>query len=139
MRTDPGHATQQHDHKEWDGPDDELQTAGIGEIRQVASPRVGSTKPPGESEGRGDRRYYDGKHDRERADQDRVVGNPDDPLWGEDGWPASRQNDGAARGEGACPSHAPRRCTSGWQSAWLAAHAHLLMSFHGTPSNVAQE
>ena len=85
MRADPGHAAQQHDHQDGNGPDDELEPAGIGEIRQIGRSCVGGSEPPGEGKGRGDRRDHDGEHDGERVDQDRLVGDPDHALRVEDG------------------------------------------------------
>src|SRR6266849_3923756 len=85
MGADPGDAAQKDDGEEGNGPGDELDAAGVLKIRQVDRPRVGGAKPPGEGEGRGDRREHDGEHDGERVDEDRLVGNPDEPLRVEDG------------------------------------------------------
>src|SRR4030081_571662 len=105
MGSDPGHATQEDDREEGDGPDDELDAARILPIRQVDRFRVGGAEPPGKAKGCGDRRNHDGKHDGERVDQNRLLGNPDDPFRVEDGRLTCREDDwhhdgSAARGAG---------------------------------------
>ena len=49
-----------------------------GPVRQVARALVFEARiPPGEAEGRDDRRHDDRQHDRERVDQDGPLGAPD--------------------------------------------------------------
>src|SRR5713226_659386 len=127
MGSDPGHATQKDDREEGDGPDDELDAAGVLKIRQVDRRRVGGAKPPREAKGRGDGRDHDGEHDSERVYQDRLLGNPDDPSRVEDGRLTCRQDDrrhddGAAPGPGAGPSKALRWSFVIRRSVWLGGH-----------------
>src|SRR5260370_41841876 len=121
MGSDPGHATEEDDREEGDGPDDEFDAAGVLKIPQVDRPRVGGTKPPGEGKGRGDRRDHDGEHDGERVYEDRLLGDPDEPLRVEDGrltcgQDSRRHDDGAAPGPGARRLKALRRSFAIWRS-----------------------
>src|SRR5882724_599335 len=127
MGSDPRHATQEDDCEERDGPDDELDAARILPIRQVDRSRVGGAEPPDEAEGRGDRREHDGEHDSERVYQDRLLGNPDDPLRVEDGRLTCRQDDwrhddSAARRAGTPRSKTLRTSFAISQAVWLGRH-----------------
>src|ERR1700722_11749791 len=73
MRADPGDTAPKHDGQEWNRPYDQLERAGIFEVRQIARPGVGRSVPPGGRENGEDRRDNDGEHDRHRIDQDRLV------------------------------------------------------------------
>src|SRR5258707_81785 len=46
MGSDPGEASEEDDRQEGDGPDDELDTAGLLKIRQVDRSGVGGAKAP---------------------------------------------------------------------------------------------
>jgi len=130
MGSDPGHAAQKHDHQQGNGPDDELDAAGIDKLRPVGGSRVGGTKPPGEAKGRGNRRHHDREHDGEAVDQDCLLGNPDDTLRVEDGRLTRRQDDrhregGVACGPGADRSVAPRARFATCGSVRPCAHRNL--------------
>ena len=127
VRSDPGHAAQQHDHQQRDGPDDQLDAAGIGQIRQIGRPRVGGPEPPGEGQRRDDRRHHDGQHDRQRVDQDRLLGNPDGALRVEHGGLTGgqsdrRDDDGVAPGRHSHRAMARRKRLAIRQSVWLGGH-----------------
>ena len=120
MGCDPGHATQEHDYEEGNAPGDELDAAGKDPVRQIACPRVGGSKPPGEGKSRGDRRNDDSEHDGERVDQDHLLGLPNDPLRVEDGRLTScqdnrRHEDCVARSPAVHRTKAPQRSCSVWR------------------------
>ena len=70
--------------------------AGELPVGQVARARVRGAEPPGEGEGRDDRRHDDRQHDGERVDQDGAVGVPDRPARIEDGPAGTRSARAAA-------------------------------------------
>jgi len=124
MGCDPGHATQEHDYEEGNAPDDELDAAGKDPIWQIACPRVGGSKPPGEGKGRGDRRNNDSEHDGERVDQDHLLALSNDPLRVENGRLTCRQNnrrheDCAARSPGIHRTKAPQKSYTVRRPVWL--------------------
>ena len=74
VRAQPRHAAEQDDHHARDRPDDELDGAGKLPVGPVMGAGVRGAEPPGEGEGREDRRHADRQHDGQRVDQDRALG-----------------------------------------------------------------
>jgi hypothetical protein len=62
----------------------EFEPPGILPVRPVERFGVGGAEIPGEGEDRDDRRHHDRKHDRDRIDQNHLVGGGDRALRIED-------------------------------------------------------
>ncbi len=84
VRTDPGDAAQQQDDHQRNGPDDGFDAPRKGPVRPVARARVRSPEPPRERQGGDHRRHHDHQHDRQRVEQNRLLGLADGPLRVED-------------------------------------------------------
>jgi hypothetical protein len=68
-----------------------FETAGIGEVRQVARALIGRTKPIGDAESGEDRRNHDRQHDAQCVEQDLPFGGGNLSLRIEDAFCAAAE------------------------------------------------
>src|ERR1700691_3715310 len=80
MRPEPGNAAKKGDHQRRYRPDDKLEMPGEGPVGEVFRARIRGTKPPSKPDRRQYHGDHDGKHYRQRIEENEFFGSTNSAM-----------------------------------------------------------